>query len=89
MAISGLSRVRTELFQLLVIPFLTHHPEQANGEPTGHGHLRIGLLVASVQKALILVVPLEVIGAKSPYRSLTSEKAKQKRKLVQTPDYDT
>src|SRR3954447_13776689 len=40
MAISGLSRVRTELFQLLVIPFLTHHPEQVNGEPTGHCNLR-------------------------------------------------
>src|SRR5947208_15752677 len=40
MAISGLSRVRTELLQLLVTPFLTHHPEQLNGEPTGHGNLR-------------------------------------------------
>src|SRR5712692_3143726 len=31
MAISGLSRVRTELFQLLVIPSLTPHPIQTNG----------------------------------------------------------
>src|ERR1035438_9079726 len=30
MAISGLSRVRTELFQLLVIPSLAHHPVQSN-----------------------------------------------------------
>ena len=30
MAISGLSRVRTELSQLLVIPFLPHHPVQTN-----------------------------------------------------------
>jgi hypothetical protein len=30
-AISGLSRVRTELFHLLVIPSLAHHPEQLNG----------------------------------------------------------
>jgi hypothetical protein len=32
--------VRTEVFQLLVIPFLTHHPEQVNRQPAGHGHLR-------------------------------------------------
>jgi hypothetical protein len=32
MAIFGLSRVRTELFQLLVVPFLAHHPEQTNGQ---------------------------------------------------------
>src|SRR5450432_3795325 len=31
MAIFGLSRVRTEVFHLLVIPFLAHHPEQLNG----------------------------------------------------------
>ena len=30
-ACSGLSRVRTELFQLLVVPSLAHHPEQLNG----------------------------------------------------------
>jgi hypothetical protein len=30
-AIFGLSRVRTESFHLLVIPFLAHHPEQLNG----------------------------------------------------------
>src|SRR6202795_2734735 len=30
-AISGLSRVRTELFQLLVIPSLAPHPIQTNG----------------------------------------------------------
>jgi len=30
-AIFGLSRVRTESVHLLVIPFLTHHPEQLNG----------------------------------------------------------
>jgi hypothetical protein len=29
-ACSGLSRVRTELFQLLVIPLLAHHPVQTN-----------------------------------------------------------
>jgi len=31
MTISGLSRVRTELSQLLVIPFLAHHPIHLNG----------------------------------------------------------
>ena len=30
-AISGLSRVRTELFHLLVTPSLPHHPVQLNG----------------------------------------------------------
>ena len=39
MAIFGLSRVRTELFQLLVVPFLAHHPEQTNGQFPGHRHL--------------------------------------------------
>ena len=39
-AISGLSHVRTELFQLLVIPFLAHHPEQLHGQASGHGNLR-------------------------------------------------
>src|SRR3954454_1213958 len=40
MAISGLSRVRTELFQLLVIPFLAHHPEQLHSQAAGHGDFR-------------------------------------------------
>src|SRR5664279_3784257 len=35
----GLSRVRTEPFQLLVIPFLAPHPEQTDGEFTCHGYL--------------------------------------------------
>ena len=30
-AISGLSRVRTELEPLLVVPLLAHHPVQTNG----------------------------------------------------------
>ena len=36
MAISGLSRVRTELFQLLVIPLLAHHPKQLHSQSAGH-----------------------------------------------------
>src|SRR2546428_87316 len=39
MTISGLSRVRTELSQLLVIPFLAHHPIHLNGEFAGHRDL--------------------------------------------------
>ena len=31
MAVFGLSRVRTELFRLLVIAFLAHHPVQTYG----------------------------------------------------------
>ena len=37
MAISGLSRVRTELDPLLIIPSLAHHPVQTNCQPTRHG----------------------------------------------------
>ena len=40
MAISGLSRVRTELLQLLVIPFLAHHPEQLHSQAASHGDFR-------------------------------------------------
>jgi hypothetical protein len=38
-AISGLSRVRTELFPLLVIPSLAPHPVHANRQLPGHGDL--------------------------------------------------
>jgi hypothetical protein len=36
MAMSGLSRVRTELFHLLVIPSLAPHPVQTDRQSTGH-----------------------------------------------------
>ena len=39
MAISGLSRVRTELVPLLIVPLLTHHPVQTNRQLAGHGDL--------------------------------------------------
>src|SRR6202162_1071668 len=39
MAMFGLSRVRTEFFQLLVIPSLAPHPVQTNRESPGHGYL--------------------------------------------------
>src|ERR1700722_13828197 len=38
-AISGLSRVRTELAPLRVIPSLTPHPVQTNRQLAGHGGL--------------------------------------------------
>src|ERR1700690_3349664 len=39
-AMYGLSRVRTELFQLLVVPSLAPHPVKTNGQLPGHGYLR-------------------------------------------------
>ena len=38
-AISGLSRVRTELLQLLIIPSLAPHPVEANGQFPRHRDL--------------------------------------------------
>src|SRR6266699_3937477 len=38
-AMSGLSRVRTELVPLLVIPPLPPHPVQTNRQPAGHRYL--------------------------------------------------
>ena len=40
MAMYGLSRVRTELFELTVIPALAPHPIQVNRQLSGHRHLR-------------------------------------------------
>ena len=37
-AISGLSRVRTELLHLLVVPLLAPHPVHSNGQAPGHGY---------------------------------------------------
>src|SRR6266404_3281497 len=39
-AISGLSRVRTELLQLRVIPFLAPHPVQVDGKFSSHRYFR-------------------------------------------------
>jgi hypothetical protein len=36
---SGLSRVRTDLFELLVIPSLAPHPVETDRKSTGHGDL--------------------------------------------------
>ena len=40
MAISGLSRVRTELFKLTVVQTLTPHPVQMNRQFSGHRYFR-------------------------------------------------
>ena len=40
MAISGLSRVRTELFELTVVPALAPHPIQLHCKFACHGYLR-------------------------------------------------
>jgi hypothetical protein len=40
MAISGLSRVRTELFERTAIPTLTPHPVQMHRQPPSHRYLR-------------------------------------------------
>ena len=40
MAISGLSRVRTELFKLTVVQTLAPHPVQVNRQLSGHRYLR-------------------------------------------------
>src|SRR5207302_5861531 len=40
MAISGLSRVRTELLQLAVVPALSPHPVQMHRQLTGHRYFR-------------------------------------------------
>ena len=38
LAMSGLSRVRTELRHLFIIPSLAPHPVHSNGESSGHGY---------------------------------------------------
>src|SRR6266576_6751417 len=58
-AISGLSRVRTELPQLLVIPSLTPHPVQANRQFSRHGYL--GDLPSPTQRQVkILTAPFRI-----------------------------
>ena len=58
-ATSGLSRVRTEFVQLLVIPSLTPYPVQANGQSAGHGDL--GDLPSPTQRQVkILTAPFRI-----------------------------
>ena len=56
-AMSGLSRVRTESFHLLVIPSLAPHPEQLNRQSPGHRYF--GDLSSSPHRQVeILTAPL-------------------------------
>ena len=57
--IYGLSHVRTELLQLLVIPFPTPHPEQSHCQPPGHRHLG-NLPSTSHGQMEILATPLRI-----------------------------
>ena len=56
-AISGLSRVRTELAPLLIIPSLAHHPVQTNRQLAGHGDLG-GFPPSPHHQVKILAAPL-------------------------------
>src|ERR1019366_6812935 len=58
-ACSGLSRVRTELRHLLIVPSLAPHPVQTNGESAGHRDL--GDLPPSPHRQVkILTAPLRI-----------------------------
>src|SRR4051812_6338999 len=59
LAMYGLSRVRTELFHLLVIPSLAPHPVQTNGESSGHCDLG-DLPSAPHRQVKILAAPFRV-----------------------------
>src|SRR5436305_195064 len=59
MAISGLSRVRTDLFKLTVIPALTPHPVQVNRQLPGHCDLR-DLPSSSHREVKELAAPLRL-----------------------------
>jgi hypothetical protein len=64
-AMSGLSRVRTELIQLRVIPFLPHHPIQTDREPPRHRDF--GDLPSSPQRHVTVLTPPF---RKAPHRHL-------------------
>src|SRR5580658_10889240 len=54
-AISGLSRVRTELSQLLVIPFLPHHPNRGDRQLSRHRDF--GDFASSSQRPVTVLTP--------------------------------
>ena len=78
MAISGLSRVRTELFQLLVIPSLTHHPEQPNRQPAGHGDLG-DLPSPPHHQVKILAAPFRKL------RTVTCAASTSRKRIIELP----
>ena len=59
MRISGLSRVRTETFQLLVIPSSAPHPVQTNRQSPRHGYFR-NLSTASHRQVEKLIAPSRI-----------------------------
>ena len=59
MAISGLSRVRTETFQLLVIPSSAPHPVQPNRQSSSHGDFG-DLSAASLRQVEKPVAPARI-----------------------------
>lgn len=71
-AMSGLSCVRTELFHLLVLPSLAHHPEQTNRQFSGHGDFR-DLSSPPQGQVKVLVSPLRNTSHRY-LRRLTSKK---------------
>jgi len=56
MAISGLSRMRSELAHLLIIPSPAPHPVKTNGETTSRGHL-CSLASAAHHQMKVLATP--------------------------------
>jgi len=59
MRISGLSRVRTEPDQLLIIPLLAPHPVKIDGQSPGQGDLG-GLSSAPLHEVEVLAAPTRV-----------------------------
>src|SRR3974377_2010745 len=57
MAISGLSRMRTQPAHLLIAPSSAPHPVETNGETTSHGHL-CSLASAPHHQMKVLAAPL-------------------------------
>src|SRR5215469_5564638 len=66
MAMSGLSRMRTELAHLLIVPSSAPHPVKTNGQTTSHGYL-CSLASAPHHQMKVLAAPLGV----APYRDLS------------------
>ena len=73
---SGLSRVRTELSHLFVIPSLVPHPVQANREPSRHGHL--GNLSSSSHRQVEILVAPRRVAAHRDLRRFHQQKPQQR-----------
>jgi hypothetical protein len=76
MAISGLSRVRTELNELTVIPALAPHPVQVHCQFARHGYLR-DLSPSAHGQVEKLTAPLR-LAAYRDLRRFHQQKAKQR-----------